>query len=143
MALYQELGPFVIAGKTDARSIRALKNDAEIFEYERFYLGGDRSVRGFERKSIGARRIGIAALSVQSEVRFPLRRNMGGLAFFDAGEVWEKVGAIKLAELRPGCGGGLRYRAPIGLVRFDLGVHGDSGSWGQRLEFYFGIGQGF
>jgi len=142
-AAYRELGPFVVAGKADVRSIRALKSNAEVFEYERFYLGGDRSVRGFERKSIGAGRIGLAALSVQSELRFPLRRNIGGVAFVDAGEVWEKLGAMKLAELRPGYGGGLRYRAPIGLVRFDLGVHGGSGSWGQRLEFYFGIGQGF
>ncbi|MGY8827240.1 MAG: BamA/TamA family outer membrane protein [Candidatus Latescibacterota bacterium] len=83
------------------------------------------------------------AATVQCQVRFQLGRNMGGVAFFDAGEVWEKVGAIKLAELRPSYGGGLRYRAPIGLVRFDLGVRGGSGNWGQRLEFYFGIGQGF
>ncbi len=143
LAIYQELGPFVIAGKTDIRAIRALRNDVELFEYERFYLGGDRSVRGFERKSIGAGRIGLAAMSTQSELRFPLRRNTGGVIFVDTGEVWEKVGAIKLSELQPGYGGGLRYRAPIGLVRFDLGLHGGSGSLSKRLEFYFGIGQGF
>ena len=143
LALYQELGPFVLAGKADIRSIRALNDEAVIFEYERFYLGGDRSVRGFAPKSIGAGRIGLAALSTQSELRFPLRSNTGGVLFVDTGEVWEKVGQIQLSELEPGYGGGLRYRAPIGLVRFDLGFHGGSGSLGKRLEFYLGIGQGF
>ena len=100
-------------------------------------------MRGFAPKSIGAGRIGLAALSTQSELRFPLRSNTGGVLFVDTGEVWEKVGQIQLSELEPGYGGGLRYRAPIGLVRFDLGFHGGSGSLGKRLEFYLGIGQGF
>lgn len=143
LALYHELGPFVLAGKADLRAIRALNDGVEVFEYERFYLGGDRSVRGFAPKSIGAGRLGLAALSTQGELRFPLRRNTGGVLFVDSGEVWTKVGAIKLSELQPGYGGGLRYLSPIGLVRFDLGFHNGSASLIKRLEFYLGIGQGF
>lgn len=142
-AHYLSLGSFVLAGKIEARHIRGLTQDDEIFEYERFYMGGDRSVRGYERNQIGADRIGLVALGYQSEIRFPLWWDFGGVAFWDAGQVWQDTDRITADALRQGYGGGLRYNSPFGLVRLDMGLGQGQGNASSRLELYFGIGQGF
>ena len=142
-AHYLPLGPFVLAGKAEGSHIRGLAQSDEIFEYERFYMGGDRSVRGYERDQIGADRIGLVALGYQAEIRFPLWWDLGGVAFSDAGQVWPQTDLVKVGDLRRGYGGGLRYNSPFGLVRLDLGLHQGQGPLSDRFELYFGIGQGF
>ena len=140
---YRRLGSFVWAGRGEIRHIRPLGGkEEEIVAYERFYLGGDRSVRGYARQAIGADRIGLAALGFQSEVRFPMWR-VDGVAFVDGGQVWQRFGDVDPAALRLGYGGGLRYAAPFGMLRLDVGLGDGDGSVGERLEIYLGIGQGF
>ena len=38
----------------------------------------------------------------------------------DAGMVWDRVSSIRINDIQPSAGGGLRYISPIGPVRFDL-----------------------
>jgi outer membrane translocation and assembly module TamA len=54
---------------------------------------------------------------------------------------------MDLGELRGSVGFGLRYRSPIGAIRFDVGFKLDQRVIGGQLEprraFHFSLGQAF
>ncbi|HVA54510.1 MAG TPA: autotransporter assembly complex family protein [Gammaproteobacteria bacterium] len=89
---------------------------------QRFFAGGDQSVRGFAYDSIGptdqyGNVIGGKDLMVGSlEVDHMLGRIFGVAAFVDAGNVMNSFNT----SLEKGVGVGLRWRTPIGMVRFDI-----------------------
>ncbi len=127
---------------TQMSAIDASGDLTRVAEYEQFYLGGDRSVRGYGRGEIGADRVGEIAFNGQFEVRLPVLTH-GIVLFTDAGQVWRNSGQITVDDLRLATGGGLRYVSRFGLVRFDLAVAHEEGSIGERLGVYFGVGQAF
>ena len=114
---------------------------------ERFFAGGDTTVRGFALDQLGVHggqlppdrqsettidpkgfpKGGNAMLVLNSEIRFPLWGNMGAVAFLDAGNVFDRVASIDLGRIRGGAGFGIRYRSPIGPIRVDLGFKLDRG----------------
>lgn len=92
---------------------------------QRFFAGGDQSVRGYAYQSLGPRDaagnvIGgkfLTTLSVETDYRFRGDwSNWGVAAFADAGGANDDPGP----ELSVGVGAGLRYRAPIGYLNLDL-----------------------
>lgn len=90
---------------------------------ERFFAGGDQSVRGYNYQAIGASRddnggvIGGRYLNVFSlEAEQAIKGALGLALFGDAGG----VGDSPAPELHFGVGIGLRYRAPFGSVTVDL-----------------------
>lgn len=89
---------------------------------QRFYTGGDQSVRGFAYNSIGPRDssgniLGGKDLTVGSiEIDHRLGRIFGVAAFVDAGNVTNSF----QTSLEKGIGVGLRWRTPVGVVRFDI-----------------------
>ncbi|HEY7447000.1 MAG TPA: POTRA domain-containing protein [Vicinamibacterales bacterium] len=97
---------------------------------ERFYAGGDTTVRGFALDRLGTRDTidqdgfptgGQGLIIFNAELRFPVWGDLGGVGFLDVGNVYQKVSAIDFGELRGSVGVGIRYRSPIGPVRFDVG----------------------
>ena len=97
---------------------------------ERFFAGGDSTVRGFALDRLGAPATldrnglptgGNAVVVFNGEVRFPVWKSIGAAAFLDAGNVFLRVADLDLRELRGATGLGLRYRSPIGPIRVDLG----------------------
>lgn len=97
---------------------------------ERFYAGGDTTVRGFALDRLGTRDTidqdgfptgGQGLVIFNAELRFPVWGDLGGVGFLDVGNVYRKVTAINFGELRGSVGLGVRYRSPIGPVRFDVG----------------------
>ena len=143
VALYRGMGRGLLwAGRVQAQYIRTLDKGRETIEYERFYLGGERSVRGYARHQIGADQVGNVALNFQTEIRFPLGR-LSGVVFLDGGRVWRRVGDVALGELRYGYGGGIRYVSSVGLLRLDVGGHRGNRPLHERLEIYLGVGQVF
>jgi outer membrane protein assembly factor BamA len=123
---------------------------------ERFFAGGDNSIRGFATDTVGAPNTidpqgfpkgGNAVLILNAELRVPVWKEIGAAFFVDGGNVFERVTQFDFGELRGSAGFGVRYRSPIGPVRLDLGFKMDRREFNGRLEsasvLHFSIGQAF
>ncbi len=123
---------------------------------ERFFAGGDTSVRGFALDTVGAPNTisstgfpkgGNALLLMNGEVRLPVWGDIGAAVFMEGGNVFNRVTEFDFGELRGSAGFGIRYRSPIGPIRFDIGFKMDRRQIGGELEprraFHFAIGQVF
>jgi len=100
----------------------AVKSFTELPATQRFYAGGDQSVRGFEYNSLGVRtakgeNLGGKDLTVGSiEIDHFFGKIFGIDAFIDAGDANNSF----TTSLEKGIGAGLRWRTPVGMVRVDL-----------------------
>ena len=123
---------------------------------ERFFAGGDTTIRGFALDTAGAPNTisptgfpkgGNALLLLNGELRVPVWRDLGAAVFMDSGNVFNRVSEIELDEIRVTTGFGVRYRSPIGPIRFDIGFKLDRQVVAGRLEpghaFHFSVGQAF
>ena len=123
---------------------------------ERFFAGGDTTIRGFALDTVGTPetisprgfpRGGNAVLIVNGELRVPVWSDVGAAVFVDGGNVFERVTDFAVDELRGSLGFGVRYRSPIGPIRVDVGFKMDRREFGGRLEprrvLHFSIGQAF
>ncbi|MEM9384012.1 MAG: autotransporter assembly complex family protein [Pseudomonadota bacterium] len=106
---------------------------------ERFFAGGDRSVRGFALNALGPRDeedqvVGgryLLVASAEYEQRIVGQWGIG--AFVDAGNAFN--GSV---NLEAAAGVGLRWLSPIGMVRFDLAHPITDGGDDWRIHFTFG-----
>ncbi len=98
---------------------------------ERFFAGGDTTVRGFALDRLGTRETldpqgfpqgGNGLIVLNAETRAPYWKNMQLVWFVDAGNVFRRASDIQLDELRVTSGFGVRYRSPIGPLRVDWGI---------------------
>jgi outer membrane protein insertion porin family len=98
--------------------------------YEKFYLGGIDTIRGFKYADISPRdsatneRIGgDKFIQLNQEIRFPLYKKLGlmGTVFFDAGNVYGP--GMSQPFLRPTVGGGMRWFSPMGPLRVEWGYN--------------------
>jgi len=97
--------------------------------YERFFVGGADTIRGYEERSIGPidkvtkDPLGGESLLVGNiEYTYPIFNFLKAAAFYDIGNVWEKMGDIGSAGLKSGVGLGVRIKTPIGPIRLDYGI---------------------
>lgn len=118
--------------------------------YERFLPGGtgDDGVRGYSDRSLGVvyggyNSGGRAEAIFSLEYRCRINRSLVALAFFDAGNAWESLRDVNLADLKRGAGAGIRMEIPmLGWLGFDLGYGFDRPGGGQ-FEPHFQLGAGF
>jgi len=114
-----------------------------------FFAGGSRTVRSVAENGLGALDFfgtptgGRALLVLNQEARVPLFGWLSGVAFIDAGNVFDTPGEVSLGDLTGAWGGGLRVSTPLGIV-----LRGDYGRtlWGQpegASRWIFGIGHTF
>ncbi|MFC1657641.1 outer membrane protein assembly factor [Candidatus Moduliflexota bacterium] len=123
----------------------------EVPVYERFFVGGIYSVRGFELRSIGPKDIngdpvgGHSELVFNTEVIMPINEQQGInlVVFFDAGNAWRQGQSISLSDLRTGAGLGIRWLSPMGPFRLEWGWNlspqGDEpkGDWAFAVGTFF------
>jgi len=137
----------------------------EIPLHERFYLGGNNTVRGYTQDSIGPYNIGTSGERVptggssmvqfNAELRWNTSGGSGFVLFVDAGNVWvEQESAasasagkadpkIHLHDLRSSYGAGFRYHTPVGPLRIDYGQKINRQPGESPGELHFSIGQAF
>jgi outer membrane protein insertion porin family len=144
----------VVETQIDGRPVTVTVEDLPASE--RFFAGGDTTIRGFALDTVGAPntispsgfpRGGNGLLLLNGELRVPVWGDVGAALFVDGGNVFDRVTEMDLGELRGSLGFGLRYKSPIGPIRFDVGFKLDRREIGGTLEgrraFHFSIGQAF
>jgi outer membrane protein insertion porin family len=107
--------------------------------FERYFLGGINSVRGFAERSLGPRDCegsvsnsggkcsaddvlgGNKAAVINTELLFPIAEQYGlrGVAFFDMGNSFSD--SFDFGDLRRSVGVGARWMSPFGPLRVELG----------------------
>jgi len=124
---------------------------------ERFFTGGDTTVRGFALDRLGDNDTidqdgfpqgGNAALIFNAELRTRVTRTIDLVGFLDAGNVYNRVSTVSLSRIRGGAGFGVRYRSPVGPIRVDLGFKldrqtFDNGDLERLTALHISIGQAF
>lgn len=106
----------------------------------RFFTGGDRTIRGHKYSVIGplddANEVvgGKHLTEVSLEYEFPIKDKWSLATFVDHGDAFNDK-----ADYKTGVGIGLRWRSPIGPVRFDLG-HGLERPPGKDIRLHLTIG---
>jgi len=124
---------------------------------ERFFAGGDTTVRGFSQDQLGTPETldtngvplgGNAVVVLNAELRIPVWHDIGAVTFVDAGNVFAKVNDFAVGDIRGAMGVGLRYRSPIGPLRFDIGFKLDrqrlpNGQLERPNAFFISLGQAF
>ena len=97
-------------------------------DYEKFYLGGINTVRGFKRKDLAPKQDGDPVggnyfLQGNFEIKFPLVEEAGvyGIVFLDSGQVWREEDPFEWDEMRYSAGPEIRWLSPIGPIRIAYG----------------------
>jgi len=112
--------------------------------YEKFFVGGINTVRGFEYGKAGLVDLPTGdplgskkMVAFTVEWIFPLSREIGlqGALFFDVGKGFDKFSDI--TPLRIGAGPGIRWYSPFGPIHIDLGfnLNRKRGEKGQVVDF--------
>jgi len=118
--------------------------------YEKYYLGGIDTIRGFKYAEISPRdpntreRIGgNQFLQMNTEIRFPVYKKLGlmGTLFFDAGNVYgpNYIGPF----LRTSVGAGFRWFSPMGPLRVEWGYNLSKHPWERSSAWEFTMGGTF
>lgn len=110
--------------------------------FERYFLGGINSIRGFSERSIGPRVPsdcetedgvtrcsstdvigGEKAVVMNAELLFPIMDQYGirGVAFFDMGNAFGDSEKFSFGDMRRSIGAGVRWMSPFGPLRVELG----------------------
>ena len=133
---------------------------------ERFFAGGNTTVRGFALDRLGHPRTvtggtidqdgfpqgGNGLVILNSELRVRVTPAIGVVTFLDAGNVYDRVEHVSLGRIRSGAGFGVRYNSPVGPLGFDIGfklgerhVFGDEANPQQEQlwALHFSFGQAF
>lgn len=118
--------------------------------YERFFLGGINTIRGFDTRTISPKDpvtgdlIGGETMMVaNTEFLFPLVKGqkMRGLVFFDVGNTY--TGKVDFADVRLSAGTGIRWYSPVGPLRLELGINLNPRDGESRTQWDFTIGSTF
>jgi outer membrane protein assembly factor BamA len=163
---YKPLGPTVWANRVTLGFAKAF-GDSDVPTSEAFFSGGETTLRGFPINGAGPQRTvpacsdpadpstcvnlqvpvgGRQLFILNSELRFPLgiKEGLGAAVFYDGGNVYR---AINISHFLPDytntIGVGLRYKTPVGPIRFDIGRNLNPVPGVKATQFYITLGQAF
>ena len=149
---FKNFGENVLELKIRAGIADAYDNSERVPIYERYFLGGANTVRGYRERRLGPRDpgngdpIGGESYWVANiEETFPIYPDLiKGAVFYDVGSLYETIEDFGSGGVFSGTGVGLRIKTPIGPVKLELGyplddIEGEK----KKPRFYFSISQGF
>jgi outer membrane protein insertion porin family len=163
---YRQFGATVWANRTTLGLAKAF-NGSDVPTSERFFSGGETTLRGFPINGAGPQRTvpactnpsvpstcvnlqvpegGRQLFIFNSELRFPLgiKEGLGAAVFYDGGNVYSHIGMNDFfRDYTNTVGVGLRYKTPVGPIRFDIGRNLNPVAGVKATQYYVTLGQAF
>lgn len=148
---YRSWRGIVLALRADLGTIEPVAGTSasDIPVFLRFFSGGSASVRGYDRHRLGPLDDdgdplgGLSFAEASAEVRFPIWRALGGVFFFDAGQVRARPHDWSTDDISTAWGGGIRIATPVGPLRLDIGVPLDDRPTTESYELHLSVGHAF
>jgi outer membrane protein insertion porin family len=123
--------------------------DREVPIFERFFLGGPNSLRGWKFRQVspvdatGFPVGGTTEILGNAEYLIPLPFGLRLAGFFDVGNVYASGTRIDSSSLRSDVGAGVRWLSPFGPIRLDYGIKLDRKAHEDLGAFQFSVGSAF
>jgi len=124
--------------------------------FERYYMGGPKSLRGYTLKNVGPKDVsgnplgGNQSLLLNAELQYPFTKGFRGFVFYDRGNLYGGGSNISttsttwdLGNMRDSIGGGIRFLSPFGPIGFAYGIKLDQATGEESGEFHFSAGNSF
>ena len=119
--------------------------------YERFFLGGIDSLRGWKFGQVGPTdNLGLVYggdkyAVINAELLFPLVEKYGvrGVVFYDTGNAFAEGQSLDPSQFRQDVGLGVRWNSPFGPLRIEAGYVLDKRSGEQPYNWQFSAGAFF
>lgn len=147
---YLEIGwSTVLAGRLKFGLADAIGSDKNFPLFERFFAGGDKSVRGYGRRRLGPLSAsddplgGLSLVEGSLELRRPIWKELNGAVFLDFGQVSRKAYDLPVGDLQFSTGFGVSYSTPVGPLRFDVGFPFKPPRGDRAWQIHFSIGAYF
>jgi outer membrane protein assembly complex protein YaeT len=144
---------FVIAGRTRVGLIQPMQQTHQIAISRLFFAGGENSNRGYPIYMLSPRDAqnnpygGASLLELSLELRFPIPvyKNIVGLVFVDAGNVYRRAIDFNPLSLKYSPGFGLRYVTPVGAIGVDIAFPANRINYvaDRWYQINFSVGYGF
>ena len=147
--------PFVLAAGNRLGYVSSFGETKSVPVYERYFLGGADTVRGYSNNGqIGPLSGGRVYDVANIEFKFPLARErkrtiVQWAFFFDIGNSWESFDRVSgrfgtgTTNLKCGAGFGIRFTTPAFPIRLDWGYGFNHKPGEQRSDIYFTLGNLF
>jgi len=146
---------FVFVTNIEGGAVHGYGSTKDVPVYERFYVGGGETIRGYDyRGDIGPSEGGRFMSVNNFELKFPLVREnkqtiLQWAFFFDIGGCWNNYNDIEWAygidekKFKRGWGMGIRFKIPAFPVRLDWAKGLDLRKGESETQWYFTIGDIF
>ena len=142
----------------DEQGVTVTQTVQDLPASERFFAGGDTTVRGFSLDRLGTTETvdpqtgfpkgGNGEVVLNAELRIDAAKGFAAVTFLDAGNIFPNATDLSFTDLRPAAGFGVHYRSPVGPIRVELGFNLQPrelvpGVLERRTVLHISLGQAF
>ncbi len=152
---YPVVGKLVLAAHAEVNFADGY-NGQQLPQFERYFMGGASSLRGFTIQEVGPKSStgqilgGDQSLLMNLELQYPLTDEFRVFTFYDRGNVYgsgfsiaSTAEVIDLTEMRHAAGAGVRFLSPFGPIGVAYGFKLDQRTGESSGEFHFSAGSAF
>ncbi len=156
ITFYQKLFGKLVGALHGAINFAEGYNDEDLPSFERYFMGGANTLRGFTIRQVGPMTNlgeplgGEQSLLFNVELQYALTQGFRLFAFYDRGNVYGSGDdidstdtSINLSKMRESVGGGIRFFSPFGPISLAMGFKLDQRPGESASEFHFSAGNAF